>query len=459
MVTAFLLFVGLSLGSVVSQASADDGFDADRSLIIYGGFGYFDEARLKWLNSFVKRNEAFSDIGRELQSSVQQNVRSLPRRHLERWTSHPVIFSSSDLSSAYESLTGYEEFDSEIMFREFDHAYMLVLTGNFEHDAMFRGETSDGVQYRPYNMVGVSVSLIDLMGQHEIVLSASDAVIVQDSGDFVLSSPHLSDAEWATRYLAAYKKAADGAMFNLFRLAERANPKQISDSWETYMVTGAMVMDPDRADQADTKLNAQRVEAAFDWNRDLYPMTSGRTPNACAPASYCKPGSAACNAMVGFMVGATSRALSQAGYKVMPPPVWQESSRTADQLARYNLRLPMSGLPELARSTPFTFDPNRASYKVLPSLQGIGLTTGTTKQDMGLAADAYTAFLAVSGWETDSEDCSQIYGPAFETLQAEGLHSEVRPETETELDQSSRQILYFIAINEAFEALARKLRK
>lgn len=453
----FSLSLALFWAGTVS-AHAEKKYDQNKSIIVYGGFGYFDEVRLQWLNSFLRRDQEYSQKGQELEHKVKGFVREQSTRSLSRWSSHPIIFSSSDLTKSYEASTGLGQTAKSDMFREFENAYMLVLTGNFEHKAVFSADSKLGTSYSPYTMVGVSASLVDLLGQHEIVLSASDVVIVQDEDNF-RQSGILGDDEWADRFTIAYEKAAVGAIGSLFDLAKKANPRTISKSWETYMVTGANVLDPARTTEPATVESLKRVEDVFEWSRTKYPEKKGISAGWCKPGNYCKLGSEACGALMGFMVGATSKALSQAGYKVMPPPVWEKSTRKADQLARYRLRLPMSGLPELANSTPFVFSPERATYKVYSQLQGVTVGTGKSSKMAGWVADAYIANVGIYGARTQADNCSVTLEDAFDRdIQSAGApHYDHRPISEQGLNAGSKQILNFIAIDSAFNALEEKL--
>lgn len=425
--------------------------DPRRSLVVFGGFGYLDGSQQRWLTDLIQRDAddraRFADEGHRLEARVANDARGTLAARLKRWSAHRVVFDASDLKQAFTDATGETIVSTREMFAEFDRAYMIVLSSSFEHQAVLRTALKTQVTYHAYAAVSVSASLVDIRSSGNILQSTS-ALALHEVNQ--LPSRETADSDvWATRFAQAYAAAAGRALRQLLVLADRTDPGGAA-SWDSYMVTGAVVPSLPGAAQSASRLAA----SLFDW------QLSDSVGSFCAPVNHCVSGSKACGAMTGFLVNAVSSALSQAGHTVLPPFTWRATAATTEQIARYRLTLPATPLPELASSTKLDFDPRRATYKVVALLGGT--TFAKTVERLGVQqTDVYGATVDALVSRTDPATCEsrrQDQHLLDKHSVGTGTTTDRHPVNEPVLDLESQRFQYLRAINDAVIRIATSLR-
>lgn len=417
---------------------------AKRAIVVFGGFGYFAESRQRWLTRLIQRSwndAAYGASGKALEQEVESAARSDLAAGFRNWSAHDVVFDIDGLSQAFTATTGETVTDTREMFLEFDRAYIVVLSSGFEHNAVLRTPLENGALYHAYAEVGIAASLIDLRGSGDILLSASAMGIHETNGLTVRDAA--DDPIWAERYAQAYAAGARKALTLLRAQAARMAPGDVEKVENTYMVTGALVGQGTEA--------GKRATAVFDWRPPAH------FSSFCAPESTCPPGSP-CALVTNYLVTAMSATLSQAGYRVLPPLTWRDGIRAPGEMARYTLSLPASPLPELASSTAMDFSLNRASHKVVATLDG--LTRGRAVARNGLvASDSYGVVIDAVIAKTDPETCeSKVKDQKrFDTRQVgDSSIEDTHPVTEPPLDIDAQRFLYLRAINRAAARMGKR---
>jgi hypothetical protein len=431
-----------------------------RTIVIFGGFGYFDGAQHPWLHDLIRRDtnqqSKYGVEGRQLEEAVTKAAQSAlasrdgrERREgaFARWSHHPVVFNSADLGTAFKRATGEDPVSTSAMFTEFDRAYMVVLSSGFEHHAVLRTPHERGVTFHAYTSVSVSASLVDLKGSGNIVLSAS--VLGEHEVNQLPAEDKLDSAVWAGRYGAAYGAAAGRALILLRRLADKSDAKDLERTSDTFMVTGATVLKLSGPAAAASQ-NAARL---FDWR------LADSIGDFCSPLNQCAEGSKGCTAMTGYLVSAMSQVLSQAGHKVLPPITWRTGTRDSKDLVQYKLHLPSTQLPELGSSTDLDFDPRRATYKVVATLAGITFDSSPERNGLRVT-DVYSAI--VNSWmsTTDPKTCASRPEDQrlLDTKRAGlGFKTDVRLAKDPPLGDETRRLLYMRAIHDGATKIAASL--
>jgi hypothetical protein len=422
--------------------------DAARSIIIYGGYGYFDKDRLPWLDGLIRRDakgrSAYPELGQQLEASVRADAEKLLALPANKWSDHGVVFGSEDLARAYGKLGGSPTVLSEKMLEYFDNVYVLVLAGGFEHFSTLRTSVNAGlIAHTNAGAASVSASLIDLR-QQSIVLSTFDFALAQRNGE----SRGASDTDKAVLFAEAYRKAAGNAIGQLARLAVRTNPARLDDE-KLYMVTGFSI--PDRED-------AREVARLFEWSRSGQGLVSGTPGSYCDPPKYCRQDSAACMALSGYLISATSRSLSEAGYRVLPPQMWKKSARSTGDIAQLRLELPDSALVDAAGAAEFAFDPASATYKVIAFIAGTTFTTKVKLDSPVWTEDFYGAAVAVTATRTMPTNCKEKIESPFQQTVVKGLYLDTRPTSAPVVDDDPRRVMLLRAINAAASNLSKELR-
>jgi hypothetical protein len=444
--------VAVLIGLLVflSSHAAAKGSDPNRAIVIFGGFGYFDESQQGWLSDLIKRDAqqrtTFSAEGRTLEETVAAAARTVFAPRVRKWSTQAVVFDAQDLAAAYQSATGRKNGNPREMFAEFERAYMVVLTSAFEYHTVLR-TVGRGITYHAYTEVSVAASLVDINGSGNILLSTSVLGVDERKGLATRDDP--DSKVWAERYSSAYSKGAAKALTLLLALANKTDPAGLENAQDTYMVTGAVVLNvPGPASQLAARL--------FDWQ---FPSGAGSLATdigkACEPVNRCPGDSKACSAMTGFLVSAASETLSQAGHQVLPPMTWRAGTRTTTNIARYKLALPATPLPELVSSTDLAFDPQRATNKTVATLLGLEQTTGTGQNGIR-STDSYAAYVTAWVARTDPTTCETKPndGHYFTKSPVRGSIEDTHPAQEPPLDLESRRFLYLRAMHDAMKAIA-----
>ncbi|MEM9570757.1 MAG: hypothetical protein AAF996_04775 [Pseudomonadota bacterium] len=422
---------------VYASPSFAQEFDPDDTIIVYGGFGYLDGEQQPWLHDLIRRGSDGRSKYVGLGSSLQRDVRSAAQRDLSdsdfsRWTSYPIIYSSTDLLNAHKIKSGSESLSTRDAFSSFGRAYLLVFSGGFEHDARYT-QVQDGGLVFAYSAVGVSATLVDLKGGNEILLSATHMGILGVQEDARKLNALNSDEETVGRFAQIYREGAAGAMSSLAKLARSSNPKSISKAWDVYAVTGGFV--PDRE---VSKFAAE----LFDWT------PAAEFGSFCQPLNYCDPSSQACKAMLGYLTTATSEVLSKSGYRVLPPLSWQNQAQKSSSIALRTLSLPSSGLPDIVQSAQVNYDPKQATVKVVPVLAAATVTAGISK-DGTFSADAYSAVTVLQAARTDTGACDTVIEEFGLGKMSQATVTDSARHNDSVTDLSGQQLITLRAIRES----------
>ena len=118
------------------------------------------------------------------------------------------------------------------------------------------------------------------------------------------------------------------------------------------------------------------------------------------------------------------------------------------------MNLPSTALPDLASSTELDFNPKRATYKVVATLEGVSVTTEPSRSGVH-ATDAYGAY--VNGWmsRTDPKTCTATAKDwrRLKDFAAFATMTDSHPAKEPPIDVDTRRLLFMRAIHDATTAL------
>ncbi len=444
--TAVLFACSCFFAALLAPTADAQSYDPDDTIIVFGGFGYLDDAQQPRLHELVRRkadgHSMYPQLGSELEFGVARDaLEILAETDLSKWTAYPVIFSPEDLAAAYQARTGETSYDTAKMFSAFERSYLLVLSGGFEHQSIVpAGETFSG-----YATVGVSATLVDLNGSNDIVLSATHFGIRGKRTNLIDTLDTFNgEEEWIARFAVSYRDAAGGALRMLGQLAQKSNPSKVVNEWDTYMITGAFL-----APHEETAAAAD----LFGWR------SSGDFGSFCQPVNHCESGAESCRAMIGYLTTATGQALAEAGLKVMPPIQWSERARDSNSIVSYKLSLPSSGLPNLVKSAGFVYDPDRAAYKVVPVLLGTTLRSALS-EDGTYVEDSYGATVILKAGRTATSDCSSVIQESTigSIASAKIVDEKVRAPGSEETAPSGQQLMTLLAMKAAVLKFSESLR-
>lgn len=417
--------------------------DPTRTVVVFGGFGYFDKESHRWLTDLLERREGLVKQGQSLERDVRAAAAATFAVPLRGWSSHKLVFNPEDLGAAFNAATKTQErvSDTGRMLAAFDRVLVVVLTGGFEHAAAQKVSLTGGRQiYHPYVFARVSASLLD-NATGSILLSTSALSMVAPGA--LYTDPGQA---WGDHFLAAYTEGARKALTQIRSLAETTKPGDTDDFKDVYAVTGAVV--------ASSSTAAALAAREFDWkSAGSAQNVSQEIGKACKPVTFCADGSGACRAMTGLLVAAVSESLSNGGHRVLPPVTWGDELLKADGILRYRLSLPAEGLSGMMPMTNIAFDAKRATKKTVAVLAGIDLTS--KPDDDGVNAwDTYSASVNAHVFQTDPRDCTTLSSSVFRKQDAKGsAPADRRPAASGFPELSARQLEFLRAIHRAAAGL------
>ncbi|MGE3959595.1 MAG: hypothetical protein AB7H96_22965 [Vicinamibacterales bacterium] len=435
---AVLLCAGLSL--LTAPTASAQKHDPARAVIVFAGFGYFDATRHQWLSDLLERRAGLAAEGRELEGRVRDAAGKAFIAPASRWSTHQLVFDASTLAAAFRDATGRRDVeDPGEMLAAFEHVFVLVLTGGFEHHADQKVPSSRGVFHHPFTFASVNASLLD-NASGTILLSTSTLSV--RAGAAQLRDPGQS---WGPHYRAVYAAAAEQALIRMQGLMAASDPREADKARDAYAVTGAVLA-------AGSSAGAFAA-SEFGWQAPTgAPPLTAVVGNACRPDVHCS--SEGCEAMTGLLVSAVSESLSNRGYRVLPPVSWDEALLKTDSILRYKLSLPAEAMSGLMPITTIAFDPRRATNKTVAVLTGLGRSSHPDRNNI-TADDTYTASVGAQVFRTDPETCATLSSEPLSRKDGLGTETDKgRPLSAPLPDVESRQLLFLRAARRAAQGLA-----